>query len=509
MVRLMVWKVLPLVLLLVSTVFQGTTQGLNPKYEFRGVWVATVNNIDWPSQPGLPVEVQKKEVINILNLHQDLGMNAIILQVRPCADAFYPSPYEPWSRYLTGIPGKAPQPFWDPLQFWIEECHKRNMELHAWLNPYRIAQHADEPLAWNHKIFTNPEWAIVYGDKIYFDPGVPGTRDYVTNVVCDIVRRYDVDGIHMDDYFYPYPTNEPFPDDRSFSQYNRAFPLEEKMGWRRENVDILIKMIHDSLKTIKPYVKFGISPFGVWRNQSNDPEGSATSAGVTNYDDLYADIRKWLQEGWIDYVVPQIYWEIGHKKADFETLCAWWNNNTFGRQLFIGMAPFKIDKAATVPAWKKPDQIPDQLDMLRKYPNISGCIFFSSKSFTHDLLGFQDSLRRRLFRYDALTPALNRNNHERPDAPSGLAVSGKKAHWDAPLVKFPNGLPYHYLVYLNNVDESFDINNPLQIVKYTTETKVEIPKRKEKKRKLFHLRVTTLDVHHLESEPTPPANIKF
>jgi uncharacterized lipoprotein YddW (UPF0748 family) len=509
MERLNYRKVLSLLIILSWSCLQGLSQVLLPKYEFRGVWVATVNNIDWPSQPGLPVEVQKKEVIDILNLHKSLGMNAIIFQVRPCSDAFYPSPFEPWSRYLTGIPGKSPDPLWDPLQFWIEECHKRSMELHAWMNPYRIAQHADEPLAYDHKIFSKPEWAIIYGDKIYFDPGIPGTREYVTSVVCDIVRRYDVDGIHMDDYFYPYPTNEPFPDEGSFKRNSRAFPPEEKMSWRRENVDILIKMISDSIRSIKPYVKFGISPFGVWRNQREDPEGSATTAGVTNYDHLYADIRKWLKQGWIDYVVPQIYWEIGFKVADFETLCKWWNNNSFGKNLYIGLAPFKLDRKATAPAWRKSDQLPDQIEMLRKYPNISGCVFFSSKSFSRDLLGFQDSLAKRLFKYAALTPPLNGELQNRPDPPAQLTVSGRKVNWEAPLAKSASGLPYHYLIYLNKPDETFDSNNPMKIEKYTDETSVDIQKRKERKRKLFNLRVTTLDRNHLESEPTPPARIKL
>jgi uncharacterized lipoprotein YddW (UPF0748 family) len=488
---------------------RGTSQVLMPKYEFRGVWVATVNNIDWPSQPGLPVEVQKKEAVDILNLHQSLGMNAIILQIRPCSDAFYPSPLEPWSRYLTGIPGKSPEPFYDPLQFWIEECHLRNMELHAWLNPYRIAQHAGEPLAYDHKIFSKPEWAIVYDDKILFDPGIPGTREYVASVVSDIIRRYDVDGIHMDDYFYPYPTSIPFPDEESFRKYNRAFPPEEKMAWRRENVDILIKMIHDSIQAIKPYVKLGISPFGVWRNLRDDPEGSATTAGVTNFDDLHADIRKWLQKGWIDYVVPQIYWEIGHKAADFETLCKWWNDNAFGKQLFIGMAPFKLGRTATVQAWRKPGQMPAQMEILRKYPNITGCIFFSSKSFNKDLLGFQDSLRRRFFRNQSLTPPIPANTADSPAAPSDLSVTGRRARWQPPVVTSTNTLPLRYLVYVNNSDENFDRNNALKIVKYTGNTKVEIQKKKERKRKLFKLRVTTIDRFHRESEPTPPANIKL
>jgi uncharacterized lipoprotein YddW (UPF0748 family) len=365
---------------------------LYPKYEFRGVWVATVANIDWPSKPGLSVEVMKKEALDLLDLHRSHGMNAIILQVRPSSDALYYSELEPWSRYLTGIPGKAPEPFFDPLAFWVEEAHKRGMELHAWLNPYRLAQNTSEPLAGNHIAFQNPDWVISYGNKLYFDPGIPATRAHVTSVVSDIVSRYDIDAIHFDDYFYPYPTSEPFPDHSSFEKYSRAFPPDQKDHWRRENVDILIKMISDSIKIIKPWVKFGISPFGVWRNQSSDPEGSATRAGVTNYDHLYADIRKWLREGWIDYVVPQIYWEIGHPAADFSTLAEWWNRNSFGKGLYIGKAPYRIDPASGTDAWRRADQMPKQIDLIRSYPAIGGSAYFSSKHFRRDLFGFQDSL---------------------------------------------------------------------------------------------------------------------
>ena len=230
----------------------GSYAQLAPKYEFRAVWVATVNNIDWPSKPGLSTEQQKKEVIDILNMHSKNGMNAIIMQIRPASDAFYKSDIEPWSRYLTGTPGKAPSPFYDPLQFWIEECHKRNMEFHAWLNPFRVSQNANDPLAAGHIAFKHPEWIVNYGDKLYFDPGLPQTREFVVKVVTDIVSRYDVDAIHFDDYFYPYPLKEDFPDENSFAQYNRGFLADQKANWRRDNVDILIKALSENIKKTKP-----------------------------------------------------------------------------------------------------------------------------------------------------------------------------------------------------------------------------------------------------------------
>ncbi len=382
------------------------------------------------------------------------------------------------------------------------------MELHAWLNPYRIAQRADEPLAGNHQVFNKPEWVIKYDGKLLFDPGIPGTRDYVTSVVCDIVRRYDVDGIHMDDYFYPYPTRDPFPDEGSFARFNRAFSPEEKSSWRRENVDILIKMISDSVKSIKPWVKIGISPFGVWRNQRDDPEGSATTAGVTNYDDLYADIRKWLLYGWIDYVTPQIYWEIGHKAADFKALCKWWNDNSFGHDLYIGMAPFKLSRKATVPAWQSSKELPAQLRMIRMYPNIKGSIYFSSKSFKNDLFGFQDSLSRTFYHYPALTPPLPRMKAEKPGVPLKVRVTGRKVHWEPPAISPDVSFPLRYIVYLSDHGKPFNSGDPSHIVKITRDPKVEFSKT-GKKRQSYQVMVTTIDRFNNESDPSEPAVIRL
>ncbi len=492
---------------LLGAALAASAQSAGPKHEFRGVWVATVNNIDWPSRPGLEVKEQKREITALLDQHRELGMNAIILQVRPCSDAFYPSALEPWSRYLTGSPGRFPWPWYDPLALWIEECHQRNMELHAWLNPYRVAQHADEPLAGNHFIFSHPEWAIRYGDKLYFDPGIPGTREYVTSVVCDLVRRYDLDGIHMDDYFYPYPTGEPFPDDRSFARYNRAFRPEEKEAWRRENVDILIKMVHDSISAIKPWVRFGISPFGVWRNRADDPEGSATTAGVTNYDHLYADILKWLRNGWIDYVTPQVYFETGHPAADYETLVKWWNDHACGRQLYIGLAPYKVIREGSSAAWKNPGQLPGQLRIARRYPHVSGCVYFSSARFRGDLLGFQDSLKRHFYRFPALTPPFRRPEVPLPAAPSGLSTPGRKVTWDAPTAT-PSGEALRYIVYLNEQGMPFDSGNPRFIAGITAGTSFGLVKT-GKKKKTYQVRVSAIDRFNNESPPSPPVAVRL
>lgn len=485
-----------------------SAQVLSPKFEFRGVWVATVNNIDWPSKPGLSVETMKTEAIQILDMHANLGMNAVIFQIRPSADAFYYSDLEPWSRYLTGVPGKAPETFFDPLQFWIEESHNRGMELHAWMNPFRLALNASLPLAGNHIAFQHPDWVIKHDNKLFFDPGIPAAREHFVKVVTDVVRRYDIDAIHFDDYFYPYPTQEPFPDEKSFSLYNRAFSPDNKDHWRRENVDIMIKTLSDTIKSIKPWVKFGISPFGVWRNRSSDPEGSDTRAGVTNYDDLYADIRKWLKEGWIDYVIPQIYWEMGHASADFETLIRWWNRNAFGKGLYIGLAPYKVGGGTTVAAWNQPGQLTGQVELLRKFNQVSGSAYFSSNHFKRDLLGFQDSLKTRLYRLPSLTPPMSWLPVNPPPAPIKVKVSGRKVHWQSGNNKteIPGG--EKYLIYLNETGKTFDPKNSSFIVQYTHLKAVQF-NRKSGKRKEYEVRISALDRLNNESNLTAPVIIKL
>ena len=414
---------LMLLIILVHLTLQS--QNINPKFEFRAVWVATVANIDWPSQPGLSTQQQQQEIIDILDMHHQLGMNAVILQVRPSSDAFYPSLLEPWSKYLTGSPGLAPEPFYDPLQFWIEECHRRGMEFHAWLNPFRVALNYREPLAGNHVAFQHPDWILKYGNSLYFDPGLPQTRRFVVNVVKDIVQRYDVDAIHFDDYFYPYPLKEEFPDSLSFSLYNRGYFQENKSDWRRENVDILIQMLNDTIKATKPWVKFGISPFGVWRNKSDDPLGSDTRAGATNYDHLYANIIKWQEKGWIDYTLPQLYWQIGHPQADFEKLSLWWKDHAYKRGMYIGLGLYKSDGASTVKEWALPDELPRQIRLLRHIPEISGSAFYSSKHFNRNLMGFQDSLKAGLYMHPALVPPMPWINDQSPQPVIKFKKRGK------------------------------------------------------------------------------------
>jgi uncharacterized lipoprotein YddW (UPF0748 family) len=373
------------------------------KPEFRGVWVATVDNIDWPTKGNHSTDSQRAEFIKLIDMHHQNGMNALIVQIRPATDAFYPSQYEPWSEFLTGTQGKPPVPYYDPLEFMITETHKRGMEFHAWMNPYRAVFNIDKSsIASNHITKIHPEWFLTYGDKRYFDPGNKDVQQYVTNVVRDVVSRYAVDAVHFDDYFYPYRiAGKEFPDNAKYLQYGNGM---NKDDWRRSNVDSIIVFLSRAIKEQNPKCQFGISPFGVWRNEDKDPDGSKTKAGQTNYDDLYADILLWLKNGWIDYVAPQLYWEFGHKAAPYEVLLDWWSKHTYGRNCYIGLG---IYKANSNNAWKDDTQLPRQIEALRNTPNIQGMIFFSSRSFNNNPNGWSERLRFDIFKEPAKTPEMS------------------------------------------------------------------------------------------------------
>ena len=382
----------------------GTTVNAQPKYEFRGVWVATVDNIDWPSSKYLSSDSQKVEFSRLLDMHQRNGMNAVIAQIRPATDAFYPSQYEPWSEWLTGTQGHPPVPYYDPLDFMIKETHKRGMEFHAWMNPYRAEfKIGGSSIAPTHITKLHPEWFLEYGSTKYFDPGNKDVQEFVANVVHDIVSHYDVDAIHFDDYFYPYRiAGKEFPDSVSFQRYGKGM---NKENWRRSNVDSIILTLSKVIKKDNKYCKFGISPFGVWRNIDKDPDGSNTKAGQTNYDDLYADILLWLKLKWIDYVAPQLYWEFSQKVVGFATLTNWWSTHTYGRQLFIGQGIYRALESRSV-AWKNSAELPNQIKKLREYPQIGGSIFFSSKTFSRNPNGWNDSLRNNYYRLPAIIPPM-------------------------------------------------------------------------------------------------------
>lgn len=403
-----------------------------PKYEFRAAWIATVVNIDWPSKKGLPVATQKTEFIYLLDSFQSIGINAVIVQVRPSADAFYPSQYEPWSEYLNGVQGLPPIPYYDPLKFMIEEAHKRNMEFHAWLNPYRavfdIYNSSVSPASITR---THKDWFLTYGTKKYFNPGLPQVMQYVTGIVKDIVTRYDIDAIQMDDYFYPYRiAGKEFPDAATYRRYGAGMTKDD---WRRSNCDSVIKMIHNVIIDTKPLIKFGISPFGVWRNKDQDADGSDTHSGQTNYDDLYADILLWLDQGWIDYVTPQLYWEIGHNLCDYETLLAWWSNHSYGKHIYIGHGVYRVFDKPTI-AWRNPNELPNQIKMLREDPNIQGSVFYSGTSLLHNPNGWADSLKNNYYKTPALIPPMQWVDVNAPHAPVITNFTESKKTADASFI---------------------------------------------------------------------------
>ena len=370
---------------------------------FRGAWIATVANIDWPSAEAVGHDsLQRAEMVWLLDSLESLGINAIIFQVRPTADALYKSEYEPTSHWLTGkqsFPNEKLKiknyELWDPLAWTIEEAHKRHMEVHVWLNPYRVnlAKTDTSEICAEHVWRKHPEWFWEYNKQWYFDPGLEITREWICTIVADIVDRYDIQAIHMDDYFYPYPVGKlPLPDEATFVMHSRGF--DDIREWRRDNVNLAIQEISEAIRECMDSVEFGISPFGVWRNASVDSTGSATQAGITNYDDLYADIRLWIQKGWIDYVLPQLYWEIGKKVADYEILAHWWANEVKGTncKLYIGMAPYKLEGAKKGSAWGQGNEISRQMRLNRTIPEISGECFYSTRPLLRNPRGVCDSI---------------------------------------------------------------------------------------------------------------------
>lgn len=437
-----------------------------PKFEFRGVWIATVSNIDWPSKKTLTPEEQKREFIQILDMHKRNGMNAIVMQIRPATDAFYPSQLEPWSEFLTGVQGKPPHPYYDPLQFMIEETHKRGMEFHAWMNPYRAVFNLNSSsIAPNHITKRHPEWFLDYGGKRYFDPGNKEAQNFVVEVVRDVVRRYDVDAIHFDDYFYPYRiAGVEFPDARSYQKYGAGMTRDQ---WRRSNVDSIIVKLNDVIKEENPLCKFGISPFGVWRNKDKDPRGSNTRGGQTNYDDLYADILLWLENEWIDYVVPQLYWEFGHKLVGYEVLSEWWAKNAFGRQMYIGHGIYRAKEPKSY-AWHKKDELPKQIQRLREYPEIHGSVYFSSKTFASNPNGWNDSLRNNYYKYPAIAPPMPWIDNEKPARPAVSFDSSKGRTFTNFIDLYftqpeENDLINRYVVYQFDDLSAMDYANPANI----------------------------------------------
>lgn len=483
-------------LLMAGGVFaQVQTGSAYPKREFRAAWIQSVNG----QFRGMPTEKLKQNLIGQLNSLQKAGINAIIFQVRPEADALYASRLEPWSRFLTGVQGKAPEPYWDPMQFMIDECHKRGMEFHAWINPYRTKTTLKSELAPNHVYNIHPEWFVTYGDQLYFDPALPESRRHICMVVSDIVSRYDVDAIHMDDYFYPYPIKgKDFPDDASFARFGGGF--SNKGDWRRSNVNVLIKKLHETIREIKPWVKFGVSPFGIYRNESSDPLGSKTK-GLQNYDDLYADVLLWAREGWIDYNIPQIYWHIGHPVADYETLVKWWARNTENRPLFIGQSVMNTVQNAD-PKNPSINQLPRKMALQRAYQTIGGSCQWPASAVVENAGKYRDALIAEYHKYPALSPVFDFMDNEAPAKVRKMkpvwTEDGYILFWTAPKYKEEMNRAVQYVVYRFNDKEKVNIDDPSHIVAITRDNFYKLPYEDGKTK--YRYVVTALDRLHNESK---------
>lgn len=487
-------------LLIFMTITPDLNSQVHPKNEMRAVWIATVNNIDWPSTPNLSVDEQKKEMTDLLEIIKQYNLNTVVFQIRPAADAYYSSSIEPWAQWLNGKQGKAPDPFYDPLEFVIGECRKRGLDIHAWLNPYRAVTDTANFTSPDHITRLHPEWFLTYGRTVYFDPGLPQTRDYVANVVSDIVRRYDIDAIHMDDYFYPYRiSNVSFPDDSSFNSYPRGYSTGQRDDWRRDNVNLIIKQLSDSIKAIKPWVEFGISPFGVWRNQEKDPGGSGTKAGVTNYDDLFADILLWQKNGWIDYITPQIYWHRGFTIADYTILTGWWSRNTYGCRLYIGQAPYRIGRKASAREWRTSKEIAGQVKLNRTFPNVNGSMFFSAKVFRNNPLHLKERLTRTLYRYPSLPPSNNVILPVIPQRPSEAKLTVNNGLIQLSWEKGQN--TKNFIIYKFRRERPADLNNPENIFLVTSETNTSFVMNNKNDVSKYSYFITAQSQTNTESDP--------
>ena len=402
----------------------SNTVKVNHRREFRGAWVATVWNSDWPSKPGLSVEQQKAELVAIIKQLQALNFNALVLQVRPEGDALYASELEPWSAWITGTQGKAPSPFYDPLEFAIAQCHQRNIELHAWFNPYRARANSQVSTVRPHIAVTNPEVVYQWGSQLWMDPGAKIVQDRAYNVIIDVVRRYDLDAIHLDDYFYPYPiSGKPFPDHKTYAAYKASGGKLSLEDWRRENVNQMVLRLSQGIKATKPHVKFGISPFGIYR--SGEPAGIV---GLDAYNVLYADSKKWLQQGWIDYIAPQLYWRTDQTKQGYQTLLKWWTEiNTKQRHVYAGNNLGQLDGKE----WKN-SEIVKQIQISR---NLAGSlslgnIFFSMTGIKENRQGIADQFRTD-YPTPALVPIMSWQSSITPPPPKNLKFMDGKLNWEA------------------------------------------------------------------------------
>lgn len=482
-----------------------------PKREFRGAWLHVIGQTQYMNKTPEQCRAYISEQLDRL---AEAGCNAVIFQVRPTADAMYKSDIEPWSCWLTGKRGKAPSPEWDPLAYTVEEAHRRGMELHAWLNPYRVTSNPKEVLPPDHLYNKERHRFFRYDNKIFFDPAYPENRDYICRVVADIVSRYDVDAIHMDDYFYPYPVGGGFnADTESYAKFGSG---QNKGDWRRHNVDLLIEKLHGTIKSLKPWVRFGISPFGIWRNKRTDPRGSE-SAGLQNYDDLYADVLLWADKGWIDYVAPQLYWELDLKVAPSRKLAQWWNDNVKPPvQLYIGQDTKRtMDK----PTATDKNELATKIDISRRLPRVDGNVWWHGYWVTGNYKGALDALSS-VHQCSLAIPPAWQGDGEVPAKVQGLRPgerdSKKVVEWDYPSNFAGYGSKkagaaggratdvVKFVVYQFFPGETVDISDPAAIIAVTPFNAVRVDN--AEKGTVFI--VTALDRLNRESAPSARLIVK-
>ena len=487
-------------LLLFFVGIQGIKAVEPPKKEIRGVWLTTVYGLDWPHRPATTAagyEAQQQELCRLLDRLAAANFNTVFLQVRLRGDVIWRSAIEPASKVFSGTSGKMPA--YDPLAFAIDECHKRGMEFHAWINPYRVKTSLASQLTPQHIYNRHPEWFLTYGNQLFFDPALPQSRDYICQVVSDIVSRYDVDAIHMDDYFYPYPIKGvAFPDSASFARYGGGF---DNIGdWRRDNVNLLIRKIHETVRGLKPWVKFGVSPFAIYRNQSTDPLGSKTRS-LQNYDDLYADVLLWAREGWIDYNIPQLYWQIGHPAADYAVLIDWWAKHSEGRPLFIGQSVMNSVQNAD-PKNPNINQLPAKMALQRSFQTIGGSCQWYAGAVVENAGKYRDALIAEYHKYPALPPVFDFMDNKAPGKVRKLkpvwTEDGYILFWTAPKYKDEMDRAVRYVVYRFADKEDVNIDDPSHIVAITHQPWYKLPY-EDGKTKYCYV-VTALDRLHNESK---------
>ncbi len=488
------WMVLALLFTIHSSLFTSPA-GAQPKREFRGAWIQCVNG----QFKGMPTQQMQKTLSYQLDELKKDGCNAIIFQVRPECDALYESQLEPWSYYLTGQQGRAPQPYWDPLQWMIEQCHQRDMELHAWINPYRAKTKTAHTLASNHVANRYPERCFDYDGLTLLNPAIKENRDFICEVVSDILTRYDVDGLHIDDYFYPYPVaGVDIPDAAFFRVDNGGY---NNIGdWRRHNVDLFVEQLYKTVHDIKPWVKVGISPFGIYRNQKSDPKGSRTN-GLQNYDQLYADILLWDEQEWMDYCVPQLYWEIGNKAADYDELIHWWNDHCTKSNLYIGE---DVERTVKYPDANNPKrhQLAAKRALHNQLPNVKGTVLWYAKAAVDNVGNYGTSLRNNYWKYPVLMPEMPWIDDDAPRKPRKLKVmdiEGKKVlFWTAPKGDKWYDVATKYVVYRFDKGEDLNTDDPTKIIAITRDTHCELPDMPHKTRAVYV--VTALDRMQNESD---------